>query len=245
MVPMHAERPVESRSFPSTSWTVIREAQAAPAAERARALDRLVAVYWRPVYWTIRLDWSVAPEDARDLTQDYFARFVEHDLVQQVASDRGLFRSYVKATLRHFLLAWRRAERALKRGGGLHIVALDDLDPVEADPPSGEGSPESRFERELMRSILLRALDDLRRSLERDGKGDCFELFHHYYVAESEGRAPSYRELTARFQIGEHDVKNRLATARARFRNHVLALLRDGLTSDADLASEIRAVFAS
>lgn len=242
---MQVANTAESRSFPSTSWTVIRAAQDAPEVERARALDRLAAIYWRPVYWTIRLDWNAAPEDARDLTQEYFARFVEQSLVKDVASDRGHFRAYVKATLRHFLLAQRRAERALKRGGGLHIVALDDLDPVEADPPAGDGSPEARFERELMRSILLRALEELRRSLDREGKADLFELFHHFYVAESEDRAPSYQELTARFRIGVHQVKNGLATARARYRNHVLALLRDGLTSDADLASEIRAVFSS
>jgi RNA polymerase sigma-70 factor (ECF subfamily) len=242
---MRVANSAESRSFPSTSWTVIRQAQIAPEVERARALDRLVAIYWRPVYWTIRLDWSAAPEDARDLTQEYFARFIEQGLVQDVASDRGSFRSYVKVTLRNFLLSWRRAERAQKRGGGLHIVALDDLDPVEADPPAGDGSPEARFERELMRAILLRALDDLRKSLDREGKVEVFALFHHYYVTESEGRAPDYKELTIRFKIGVHDVKNRLSMARARFRNHVLALLRDGLTSDADLASEIRAVFAS
>jgi RNA polymerase sigma factor (sigma-70 family) len=242
---MHVANSAESRGFPSTSWTVIRDAQGAPERERARALDRLVGVYWRPVYWTIRLDWGVAPEDARDLTQEYFALFVERELVNDVASERGRFRAYVKATLKNFLLGWRRAERALKRGGGLHIVALEDLDPVESDPPSTEGSPESRFERELMRAILRRALDDLRRSLERDGKGDVFALFHDYYVAESEGRAPGYREMMARFGIGEHDVKNRLSSARARFRSHVLALLRDGLSSDADLASEIRAVFSS
>jgi RNA polymerase sigma factor (sigma-70 family) len=233
-----------SRRFPSTSWTVIRTAQGAAGPERASALDRLVSVYWRPIYWTIRLEWSVAPEDARDLTQEYFARFVEHDLVNDVASERGRFRSYVKATLRNFLLSWRRSECALKRGGGAHVVALEDLDPVEADPPSNEGSPEGRFERELMRSILLRALDDLRDSLERDGKPGFFQLFREFYLAGSEGRPPSYKELTRRFGIGEHDVKNRLAVARARFRNQVLALLRDGVTSDADIASEIRAVFS-
>ena len=242
---MHFQTSAESRSFPSTSWTVIREAQDAPEVERARALDRLVAVYWRPVYWTIRIDWNVSFEDARDLTQEYFARFVEQGLVMEVASDRGRFRAYVKATLRHFLLSWRRAERAQKRGGGLRIVALDDLDPVEADPPAGDGSPASRFERELMRSILLRALEELRHSLDREGKAPLFELFHHYYVAESAGRAPNYKELMARFRLGEHEVKNGLAAARARYRNQVFALLRDGLTSDADLASEIRAVFAS
>ena len=242
---MQLERMTESRAFPSTSWTVIREAQGAPEPERARALDRLISIYWRPVYWTIRLDWGVAPEDARDLTQEYFARFVERELVHEVASERGRFRSYVKATLKNFLLAWRRAERAQKRGGGLRIVALDDLDPIEAEPPAAEGSPESRFERELMRAILLRALDELRDSLDREGRSDLFELFRRFYVSEPEEPAPSYRDLMDRFRIGEHDVKNRLAAARTRFRNHVLTLLRDGLTSDADLASEIRAVFDS
>ena len=233
-----------SHRFPSTCWTVIREAQAGDGAGRTAALDRLLAVYWRPVYWTFRFDWSVGPDDARDLTQGYFAAFLERDLLHKVDAERGRFRAYVKATLKHWILQWRRDQGARKRGGGVRIVALDDLEPVEADPPGRDASPEQRFDRELMRSILARALVELRTAFERDGKRDHFELFLRFYGLEAQGASPSYQDLMREFSLSAHDVKNRLAAARARFRNLVLALLRDGLTSDGDLIGEIRAVFS-
>lgn len=235
--------------FPSTCWTVIREAQNGGAPARATALDRLISVYWRPVYWTVRLDWNSGPEAARDLTQSYFASFLERDLLHDVAAEHGRFRAYVKATLKHWLLNRRRDEAAQKRGGGVRIVALDDLDPVEADPPARDLSPEQRFERELMRSIVDQVLLELRTALESEGKRDHFDLFFRFYGLArdglgSGGSESGYNELTKEFGLGAHDVKNRLARLRARFRDLILAHLRDGLSSDADLIAEIREVFA-
>ena len=161
-----------------------------------------------------------------------------------MAAERGRFRSFVKATLKHWMLQWKRDQGALKRGGGVRIVALEELDPIESDPPAADQSPEQRFERELMRSILERALAELRSACEREGKSEQFELFFHFYGLEAQGRAPTYHDLMQRFELSMHDVKNRLAAARGRFRNLVLASLRDGLSSDADLVSEIRAVFS-
>lgn len=231
-------------SFPPTCWTVIRDAQSGDARARTAALDRLLSVYWQPVYWSIRNEWNIAPEDARDLTQGYFTSFLERDLVHSIAADRGRFRAYVKATLKNWMLAWRRDAATLKRGGGVHLVALDDLERSEPEPANGEPSPEKRFERELMRSILARALAELRDACGREGKSGHFALFLRFYGLEAEGRAPSYGDLMAEFGLSQHDVKNRLAALRARFRDRVLALLRDGLSSDADLLGEIRAVFS-
>ena len=233
-----------AQRFPSTCWTVIRDAQGGGAPVRAAALDRLISVYWRPVYWTVRLDWKAEPESARDLTQSYFASFLERDLLHDVAAEHGRFRAYVKATLKHWLLNQKRDETTQKRGGGVRIVALDDLDPIEADPPARDLSPEQRFERELMRSIVDQALAELRAALEGEGKRDHLDLFFRFYGLAPGGREPSYEELTKEFGLGAHDVKNRLARLRARFRDLILAHLRDGLSSDADLIGEIRAVFA-
>ncbi|MBM4015542.1 MAG: sigma-70 family RNA polymerase sigma factor [Planctomycetes bacterium] len=229
--------------FPSTCWTVIRDAQQGGVGVRAAALERLLSTYWRPVYWTLRLDWSESPESARDHAQSYFASFLERDLLQDVAAERGRFRSYVKTTLKHWMLNQRRDQAAVKRGGGVRIVALDDLDPVEADPPARDLSPEQRFERELMRAIVDQAMTELRAELEAAGHGDRFTLFARFHGFDEADHDASYQALTREFGLGAHDVKNQLARTRARFRDLVLAHLRDGLSSEADLVAEIRAVF--
>jgi RNA polymerase sigma-70 factor (ECF subfamily) len=229
--------------FLSTAWSVIRHAQGADDPQRARAMERLMSVYWRPVYWTLRLDWNAGPEDARDLTQTYFAEFLERDLVSAVDPSRGRFRQFVKATLKNFMLTRKRAEATIKRGGGRHIVALDDLATVEQDPMAASDTPERRFDRELMRAIVKQSLADLERACEQERKADHFELYRAYDIDSAAGGQPSYDEMCSRFGIGLHDVKNRLTEMRARFRETVLGYLRDGISTEEELLSEIREVF--
>ncbi len=230
--------------FPPTSWTVIREAQAGDTGARRAALDRLLSVYWEPVYWAIRADWNVGEEEARDLTQAYFTSFLERDLLRTVDADRGRFRAYVKATLKHWMLATRRDAATLKRGGGVRVLALDDLGAGDSEPTTSDRSPERRFEQKLMHALLARALAELERQCAAEGRRDHFALFLRFYGLEAGGTEPSYSALMAEFRLGPHDVKNRLAALRSRYRNLVLGLLRDGLSSDADLLGEIRAVFS-
>ncbi len=89
------ELPQAPERFPATAWTVIHGAQAADEQACRRALDRLISVYWRPVYSTLRLDWSVPPEEAKDLTQEYFSVFLEKHMIDRVAPAHGRFRAYV------------------------------------------------------------------------------------------------------------------------------------------------------
>ena len=229
--------------FPATAWTVIQGAQDADDAECSRALGRLLGVYWRPVYWTLRSDWRASPEEARDLTQEYFSVFLEKEMVRDVERERGRFRAYVKATIRNFMLNRRRGEGALKRGGGEHLVSLDELERAEAEGGVVDESAEHRFERELVRSIIRRSLDDLEAACVREAKPGHFALFQAYYLEEAAGRPVRYEDLVVRFGCGPHDVKNRLAEMRTRFRKIVLSFLRDGISTEQELVSEIREVF--
>lgn len=231
--------------FPSTAWSAIQGAQKVNESERKQAMARLISVYWRPIYWTLRVDWNVSHEEAKDLTQGYLTMFIEHDLVDSVARDRGRFRSYVKATLKHFILNQKRAQNSLKRGGGMRIIPLDKLEKVEAETPRINDPPEGRFERELMRSILNNSLDDLKKLYTKKNKAADFELFQTYYVQENSKDGVRYHDLEKRFALSSHQVKNRLAELRTRFREIVLNYLRDGLSTDKELESEIREVFSA
>jgi RNA polymerase sigma-70 factor (ECF subfamily) len=235
-------RPVHP-GFPATAWSVVQGARDLADSDCQRALERLVSVYWRPIYWTLRHEWKASPEEARDWTQEYFSVFLEQDFLADVVRERGRFRNFVKASLKHFMLNLRRAEKALKRGGAHRLVPIEDLEGAERDPASSEGQPDQLFERELMRSIIARSLTDLKLACEREGHPDHFELFHTYYLEESAGRSPRYEDLRERFGKGPHEVKNRLAELRTRFRKIILGHLRDGVSSEQELLSEIREVF--
>jgi RNA polymerase sigma-70 factor (ECF subfamily) len=237
-----AEAPREG--FHSTAWSVIRQVQGEPGERRDEALDRLVRLYWRPVYWTLRRQWGASPEDGRDLTQEYFAMFLEEELWDGLAPEHGTFRAYVRATLRNFMLRRRRAEGTIKRGGHRRILDLDDLGVIEQEPPSGQVTPEKIFDRELARSILREALAALQNQLGTQGQASHFALFHAFYAEEAQSGSPSYEDLQRRFGLGPHEVKNRLAALRHEFRRHVIRLLRDGVSTDEELLVELREVFS-
>lgn len=232
-----------SPAFNTTAWTLVRGAQGADPAERVRALGQLIAVYWRPVFWTLRTDWNASPEDARDLTQEYFATFLEKRFLDDVDSGKGRFRSYVKATVRNFMLMNKRAKKAVKRGGRVRIEALEDLSRVEAEARNSEEPPDRRFDRDLMRSIIQESLARLEKECADAGHADRYGIFRDFYLGEQADAPPSYEELQARYKVGAHDVRNTLFRLRARFREIVLAFLRDGTSSEEDLLSEAKELF--
>lgn len=238
--------PIPVHGFPSTAWSAILGAQQIDEVEREKAMARLMSIYWRPVYWSLRIDWHIPHEEAKDLTQDYLTMFIEKDLLDPVKRDKGRFRSYIKTTLKHVILNYRRAKDRIKRGGGRRAIDLDGLDETEMQTRVINDLPEKRFERELMRSILKQSLEDLESHCDREGKREHFVLFREFYVDNStNGTAISYQTLQEQYGLSEHQVKNRLAELRVLYRKTVLGYLRDGLSSEEDLLSEIKEVFGA
>lgn len=137
--------------FHTTLWSVVREAK-----EGSReALERLVSIYWKPVYFFVRRR-GYDVEAAKDLTQSFFAALLEREFLEKVAADRGRFRSFVLASLVHFLADERDRARALKRGGGFNFVE------AETDLASADPAPEKAFLREWAREVVGRAVERLR-----------------------------------------------------------------------------------
>src|SRR5689334_22649966 len=102
--------------FTTTHWSVVLAAadEGAPAA--AGALERLCRTYWYPLYAYARRRGS-SPEDAQDLTQEFFLRLLGKHYLSQIDPVRGRFRSFLLAAFKHFLAnEWNRAS-AVKRGG--------------------------------------------------------------------------------------------------------------------------------
>jgi RNA polymerase sigma-70 factor (ECF subfamily) len=81
------------------------------------ALSELCQIYWRPVYVFLRRQ-GIAQHDAQDLTQEFFARFLDKKYIERADPERGRFRTFLLACLKNFLAnEWDRAT-AEKRGGG-------------------------------------------------------------------------------------------------------------------------------
>ena len=89
-----------------------------------RALATLCENYWFPLYAFVRRAGHAADE-AQDLTQAFFAEPLAKDVLAVADPQRGKFRSFLQAAIKHFLAKKRRGQEAQKRGGHKALLSLD------------------------------------------------------------------------------------------------------------------------
>lgn len=239
-----------SGKFPLTRWSAVLAARSEDPAERSRALEGIVAAYWKPIYKYLRIRWGKSDEDAKDLTQDFFARLLEKDYLEDFDPGKARLRTFLRVCVDRFVANNAKAAKRLKRGGGAVHVSLDfDAAEVELERarPVIESivSPETVddfLEKEFIRSLFGLAVDELREFCESRGKQLHFQLFEIYDL-ESQGERPaSYAELAQRFEIAPTDVTNHLAFARREFRRIALERLREMTASEEEFRREARAM---
>src|SRR5437773_5346001 len=110
--------------FATTHWTVVLAAGRRHTPQSDLALEELCRTYWFPLYAHVRRR-GHSKEDAEDLTQDFFARFLAKNYLEGLSAERGRFRAFLLASLKHFLAnEWDKSQRQ-KRGGGVTLLSLD------------------------------------------------------------------------------------------------------------------------
>jgi RNA polymerase sigma-70 factor (ECF subfamily) len=221
--------------FETTRWSVVLRAGSADTAGSREALATLCETYWYPVYAFIRRSGVNAP-DAEDLTQAYFARFLEKKFLDGVRPEKGRFRSFLLVSVRNFLHNERDRERALKRGGGERPLTLHG---EEGEVPRGARlrDPEVLFE-----GLGPSAAGPRLARLEAESAGDlCGRRFASLRsFLTGDGPEATYAELAADWGVGESAV--RVAVHRLRRRFGALLGEEVGRTVDqaADVDGEIR-----
>jgi len=225
--------------FDTTNWSVVLRAGSDRSSAAREALGVLCSAYWYPVYAMVRR-YGYDSESARDMTQAYFARFLEKDWVKQVRPEHGRFRSFLLVSVRNFLHNERDWERAEKRGGGARPLSLDGAAAEEryALEPAASETPETIFEKAWAEEVLARALERLRsEEIEKDGPERFEQLRGHLTGDES---AASYKDLAEEWGVSESTPRVTLH----RMRKRLGAILREeiaGTLSDpADVGEELR-----
>ena len=227
--------------FPSTRWSAIQGARSEDPAERSRSFGTLVAAYWRPVYKHIRIRWGKGSEDAKDLTQEFFARALEKEFFDSYDPVKGRFRTFLRTCLDGFLANEDKAARRLKRGAGVQPLPLE-FETAEGEMAVTEiPSPddiERYFDAEWVRSLFRLAVEALREECEHRSKPVPFHLFSRYDLEGPDGI--TYGDLAREFGIPETQVTNHLAFARREFRRLLLEKLREITVSDEEYRREAR-----
>jgi RNA polymerase sigma factor (sigma-70 family) len=228
--------------FATTRWSIIRAAGGHDSPAAADALAALCEAYWYPVYAFIRRQGRDAA-DAADLTQGFFCRLIEKHDLGTADPGRGRFRSYLLASVRHYLANEYDRATAAKRGGGARHVSLD-LESAEGryqHEPADELTPERLYERRWALTVLDRTLERLRAEYESAGKGPLFDELRGTLTADGEGSA--HAESAARLEMSVGAVKTAAHRLRRRYRDLLRAEIGETVTNPADLTDELRDLF--
>jgi len=207
------------------------------------ALETLCRAYWYPLYAFIRRQGS-APADAEDLTQGFFARFLEKHYLKSVNPDKGKFRSFLLASLKHFLANERDRVRTKKRGGGAIHLSLDaaTAETRYLQEPIDAMTPEKIFDREWALTLLELVLARLRRDFRDEDKA---ALFEELKVVLTAGKgAVSHAEIAAKLGMSEGAVKVAAHRMRRRYRELLKEEIAQTVTGPEQVEEEIRALFS-
>jgi RNA polymerase sigma factor (sigma-70 family) len=235
----------ESRdgSFASTRWTIVLEAgnSATVSAHAFNALSELCQIYWRPLYSFLRRQ-GYGPEDARDLTQGFFADLIESRAYARADREKGRFRSFLLGTLKHFVADVRDRGRALKRGGGMILQNLDDKATAEAEVQIARATKlqaEEVYDREWAALLLRQALDRLAQECALAGKAELLSHLLPYLSATEESTIP-YEEMAQRAHRPVTTLRSDVARLRKRYRAILREIVRDTVFEATEVDEELR-----
>ena len=228
MVPAHGEVTSQSAigpvpaghdgpsAFTTTHWSIVLEAQR-DSPEANKALEKLCRTYWWPIYSFI-IRQGAGPEEAKDLTQSFFALLFERRDLESVRREKGRLRSFFFASIKHFLAKERRYAAAVKRGDGQSLIPLDELVARKrVDPePADSLSPDRIFERRWALTVLEQALARLEDEHLALGKARLFEQLKRLLTGEPGQR--SQREIAREFGMTENAVNQAFYRFRQRYR---------------------------
>jgi len=165
--------------FPATNHSAIINARSDDSRVRRRAFDTILASYWKPAYKYIRLKWRAGNEDAKDLTQGFFANAFEKNYFATYDARKASFQTFLRTCLDGFVANERKAGQRLKRGGDVDHYQLDfaAAEHELAAHASSTLSPEDYFHREWVRWMFTLAVDAFRQHCEESGRTVHFQLF--------------------------------------------------------------------
>jgi RNA polymerase sigma factor (sigma-70 family) len=228
--------------FIPTRWTLVLAAGAQGDTQAGQAaLAELCETYWYPLYAYVRRC-GHEQHDAEDLTQEFFARLLEKNTLASVSPEKGRFRSFLLASIKHFLAnEWDRSQ-AQKRGGGKVIVSLDGATGESRHPiePADGLTPEVLFERQWVLALLDRVLDQL--ASEYADKPAHFEALKDSLTSSP---SPGASAIAARtLGLTEGAVRVAVHRLRQRYRHLLRAEIAQTVGDASEVDAEIRRLFS-
>jgi len=226
-----------SSQFPTTRWTMVVAAGDPNRKEARSALVALCENYWYPLYAYLRRR-GYPPDQAQDLTQEFFMRVLEGRYLNRADPEKGRFRSFILSSLKFFVADEEDRQRARKRGGGLPVpLEFSSGEERYQREPAHDETPERIFERRWALSVLDRVVEKLRDEFVRHGRPEHFERLKVFLLGHSD--AP-YAALAHELNTSEGALKVAIHRLRKRYRELFRQEIADTVADPAEVESELR-----
>lgn len=231
-------------AFPVTHWSIVRAAGQGDSRQSARALEELCRTYWFPLYAYVRRR-GYSAHDAQDMTQGFFAAFLARDPFVDLEPERGKFRAFLLACLKHYISNARDHARALKRGGGQAPVSWDTVEAEErfVRTPCEDLTPDRVYERQWALALLDHVLTRLEAEMRAKDKMQLFDCLKGCLTIDRSSLP--YADVARQLDMTEGAVKVAVHRLRGRYRE----LLREEIAHTVDspelVNDELQALFAA
>lgn len=235
--------PVSKANFPQTRWSLVVDAGATSVPRRRKALEELCSIYWDPLYAFARRSGS-SPEDAADMTQDYFSKLLSKDVFGGLEEGNGRLRSYLLAGLKNFVTDTWRKESAASRGGGQKLLSIDAeaAEDRYLREPTDDRSPDVIFDRRWALTLLQNAYERLERSYSRRGRGQVFVTLKPFL--EWHGDDCPYSEAATKLGLTENAVQQQVFRMRRQFRRALEAEVAETVATPEEIEAELDCLVA-
>ncbi len=231
-------------NFATTRWSLVVAAAKSPSPQARAALEELCGSYWYAVYAFVRRR-GAQVDDARDLTQEFFARLLEKDYLEAADRERGRFRTFLLTAVSHFLSNERARENAQKRGGDATTLSLDFERGEQRylQEPADHWTAEKIFDRRWALTLLDQAVALLKQDYAESGKGALFGELKVFLTGDS--GAPAYEASAAKLEMSPGAVKVAVHRLRQKYRESLRQLIAQTVAAEDDIESELHVLLAA
>ena len=213
--PLHDSSRSAKAQFATTHWSIVLDAGHESSPDCETALASLCETYWYPLYAYARRRGS-SPDDAKDLTQGFFARLLEKKSLHSADQTRGRFRSFLLTIFKRFMASEHDRSQAQKRGGGVTKLSIDFESGEDRYrfEPSDSTTPEKIYERRWALTLLGRVMSELEQEYAEKGKSHLFDHCRAHLTQSAE----SYAEAAEALEMSPGAVRVAVHRMRRRYR---------------------------
>ena len=217
--------------FQPTRWSLILQVREGSEEEAEAALEEICKLYWFPIYTFLRRT-GAPPEDAEDLTQDFFKALVAKKFISSADRSKGKLRTFLLGALKNYRSMDYRAKTAASRGGTEKPLSIDQQwaeGRLGKEPADSALTPEAAYDRAWATLLMERVREGLEKDYETRGKGEEFAVLKQFLDKDTGG--PSYVEIAAQLQTSEGNIKIKVKRMRDRHRDLLVEEVRQTLDS--------------